>query len=156
LAIGSSKIRYCTSYELFTASCCSGQCIASCCNPFPLFFISLAWSSQTRIFLYYIVACDVRFNWQLEPHKSDIIRLSYELFTAHCRSRGWMASCFNNFPIFLISLALSSQCGIFLYHTVPCDASFDWQLEVHKFDTLPWSYELFTVGSHSCRWMASC
>jgi hypothetical protein len=117
------------SYQLFTPGCRSRRWMASDCNHFGVFFIALALSSQSGIFLYQNVACNVSFDWQLGPHKSDSIRGSYGNFTVGCRSRRWMASCFNNFRAFFISLALSSPSGISLYQTVPCDVSFYWKLE---------------------------
>jgi hypothetical protein len=46
-------------YELFTAGCCSCRWMSSCCNHFRVFFISLASSSQNRIFSYQNLACDI-------------------------------------------------------------------------------------------------
>jgi hypothetical protein len=77
--------------------------------------VSLALSSQSEIFLYPSVACDVSFDSQLEAPKSDTVRGSNELFIGCCRSRRCMVSCCNHFRIFFVSLALSSQCWIFLY-----------------------------------------
>jgi hypothetical protein len=123
---------------------------------FGVFFMSLTLSSQTWIFLYHNLACDVSFYLQLEAHKFDTVQGSYEVFTLGCRSHRWMASRCNRFRVFFISLALSSQNDIILYQHVVCDVSFDWQLEAHKSDTVRGSYDLFTAGCRFRRWMASC
>jgi hypothetical protein len=144
------------SNELFMRRCRSRRWMASCCNHFPIFFVSLALSSQSGIFLYRSVAWDVSFESQLEAPKSDTVRGSNELFIARCRSRRWMASCCNHFRIFFVSLALSSQSGIFLYRSVACDVSFESQLEAPKSDTVRGSNELFIGRCRSGLWMASC
>jgi hypothetical protein len=68
-------------YELFTAGCRSCRWMPFGCNHFRVFFMSLASSSQNRIFSFPNVACDVSFDWQLQNHKSNTIRGSYDLFT---------------------------------------------------------------------------
>jgi hypothetical protein len=98
--------------------------MASCCNHFRIFFVSLTMTSQSGIFLYPIVAFDVSFDLQFEAAESDTLRGSNELFIGRWRSRQWMASCCNHFRIFFISLAMSSQSGIFLYRSVACEVSF--------------------------------
>jgi hypothetical protein len=127
-----------------------------CCKHFRIFFVSLALSSQSRIFLYRSVACYDSFGSQLETPESDTVRGSNELFIRRCRSRRWMASCCNHFRIFFVSLALSSQSGIFLYRSVACNVSFDMQLEAPESDTVRGSNELFIGRCRSRRWMASC
>jgi hypothetical protein len=144
------------SNELFTASCSSRRLMASCCNHFRVSFISLGLTSQSGIFLYFRVACDDSFDWQLQARKSDTKPGRNELFTAGCRSRRLMASCCNHFCVSYVSLGLSSQIWIFLYFRVACDVSFDWQLKSPKSDTVPGSNELFTAGCCSRRLMASC
>jgi hypothetical protein len=143
------------SNELFTAGCRSRRLMASCCNHFRESFISLGLSSQSGIFLYFRVASDVSFDWQLKARKSDTVPGTNELFTAGCRSRRLMASCCNHFCVFFISLGFSSQSGIFLYFRVACDVSFDWNLKALESDTVPGSNELFTTGCRSHRLMAS-
>jgi hypothetical protein len=86
--------------------------MASSCNHFRVFFISLTLSSQTGIFSYFRISYDVSFDWQLKARNSDTVQGSSYLFTARCRFRHWMASCCNHFRFFFISLALSSQSGI--------------------------------------------
>jgi hypothetical protein len=144
------------SHKLVTASCRSRRWMASCCNHFRVFLISLAFSSQSDILLCFSVAGDVSFDWHLEARKSNIVRGSYKLFTAGYRSRRCMASCCNHFRILFTSVALSSQSGIFLYFSVVCEVSFHWQLEARKSDTVQGSYELFTARCCSRQWMASC
>jgi hypothetical protein len=92
--------------------------MASCCNHFRIFFVSLDMSSQSGIFLYRSVAFDVSFDSELEAAESDTVGGSNELFIGRWRSRRWMASSCNHFGIFFISLAMSSQSGIFLYCSV--------------------------------------
>jgi hypothetical protein len=108
-----NPIVYKGAMSFFTAGCRPRRWMPSCFNHFCVFFICLALSSQSGTFLYHYVAFEVRFDMQLEAHKSDIVRGSYELCTASCRSRQWMAYCCNHFCVFFISLALSSQRGIF-------------------------------------------
>jgi hypothetical protein len=130
--------------------------MASYCNHFHVSFISLGLSSQCGIFLYFRVACDVSFDWQLKALESDTAPGSKELFTAGCRSHRLMASCCNHFRVSYISLGLSSQIWIFLYFRVVCNVSFDSQLKAPKSDTVEGSNELFTAGCRSRRLMASC
>jgi hypothetical protein len=87
--------------------------------------MSLALSSQNWIFAYQNVACNVSSDWQLENHKSDTVRGSYELLTGGCRSCRRLASWCNHFRAFFISLASSSQNRIFFYQNVAYDVSFD-------------------------------
>jgi hypothetical protein len=130
--------------------------MASCCNHFRILFISLALSSQSRIFLYRSVACDVSFDSQLEAPKSDTVRGSNDLFIGRSRPHRRMAFCCNHFRIFFVSLALSSQSTIFLYRSIACDVSFDSKLEAPESDTVLGSNELFIGRCCSPRWMASC
>jgi hypothetical protein len=130
--------------------------MASCCNYFRIFFGSLALSSQSGIFLYPSVPCDVSFHQQFKALESDTVRRSNELYIGRCRSRRWMASCCNHFRIFFVSLALISQSGIFLYRSIACDVSFDSELEAPESDTLRGSNELFIGRCRSRWWMASC
>jgi hypothetical protein len=130
--------------------------MASCCNHFGIFFISLALSSQSGIFLYPSVACDVSFDSQLEAPESDTVGGSNDLFIGRCRSRRWMASCSNHFRIFFLSVALIFESGIFLYHSVACDVIFDSQLEAPESDSVRGSNVLFIGRCRSRQWMASC
>jgi hypothetical protein len=97
------------SSDLFTPCCHSRGWMPSCCNHFRDFFISLGLSSQSGICLYFRGACAVSFDLHLKARISDTVRGSSDLFTVGCRSHRWMASCYNYFQVFFLSLALSSQ-----------------------------------------------
>jgi hypothetical protein len=65
-------------------------------------------------------------NWKLAnpiPHKGA---MSFLLQVP----RRWMASWCNHFRVCFISLALSFKSGMFLYHSVACDISFDWLVKL--------------------------
>jgi hypothetical protein len=130
--------------------------MACCCNHFRIFFVSLALSSQSGIFLYCSVAFEVSCDSQFEAPESFTVRGSIELFIARCRSRWWMACCCHHFRIFFVSLALSSQSGIFLYCSVACEVSCDSQLEAPESFTVRGSIELFIARCRSRWWMACC
>jgi hypothetical protein len=130
--------------------------MASCCIHFRIYFVSLALSSQSGIFLYRSVACEVSFDSQLEAPQSDTLQGTNDLFIGRCRSRRCMASCCNHFRIFFVSLAFNSQNGIFLYRSVACEVSFDLQLGAPESDTVRGSNELFIGRCRSRQWMASC
>jgi hypothetical protein len=81
--------------------------------------------------------------------KSDIVRGSYDLFTAGRRSTVLLTSFWHTFTFFSVSLALNSEISIYSQTFVVDPRSFNLRPRTLKSDIVRGSYDLFTAGRRS-------
>ena len=120
------------------------------CSTHGFSFMSLSLSFKIQILSFHMIAYFFSFDLPIWTPKSDIIRGIYELFDACGRSCLSLPYLWHNFTFSFMSLALSFQIQILLFHMTAHFFSFDLPIRTLKSNIIRGMYELFDACGRSC------